>query len=933
MTSLRRQILFPVIASALSASLAFDTLAQNASFDPANTYIDAKQYDKAIEFLNGLDVSSENEAQKYILLAKIYLLTGAGIAAETAVERARRLGADYAVTAVAYAKSLLIQGKYSAARAALQGVTVPDEYLLDAYIISGDANFAEGMLAEARRDYGLAREKNDTDFQAYLGLARLELREGELLKAEELSSAAEERAADNTMVQYTQGLIAKYLGDTEKAEKYFTESVRLLDGNIMANLELASIRINQGNIDAAEKFLDTVYAISPRQPMALYLSGVIKASRGEYEEASTLLNRAQSITDVYLPAIYVKGMVAYQLGKHAIAIESLNKVLEVRPDNKTVRLALATSYSKSERPATALKVLEPLLNAESVDVNVLTVAGAAAIASGDAEKGESYYSKAEELNKTGAVGGIEGLSTKLALAQYAVGDTEQALSTMSTIVAGSEVELRELGLMGSMQIKTKDYEAAKVTIDRILSMAPKRALGYNMKGTLAYKLGDFPEAVVSYSAALDRSDEYHTARRNRGLAYMRLGNYKKASGDLKKLLQSKPDDVLAKAALAKTLLLMGEPVEAVEFFKEAVRVLPRSIKLATDYAQALTEAGNTTLAISQARKAAVMGENKPQVLKRMGLLLLRLQQPAAAERPLSRHAAFNPNSGQAHLLHGRAMLQMGLFTGSIMSFQRAAMAANDAPDENILEWYFFTAEALGNKYDKALKRLDLLRPDKRPVDIKAGVVGDFLLAIGDVVAAETAYRTALQSDFASDVIIGLARALAEQNRGDDAIAELESYLKKSPEDRLVLVALGQRYEELKQYENASTQYEKILRIGIADAHVAARLANMYLNLGNSRSIKLASSAHLMMPDDPFIQDIYGWVMLQAGRNTEEAIPALEKAVRRAPAKALYKYHLGMAYLARGQKLDAERVLQQALSLDDSFEGAAEAKRQLTLLEY
>ncbi|MFC3051207.1 XrtA/PEP-CTERM system TPR-repeat protein PrsT [Kordiimonas pumila] len=933
MKLIHNRLLYPIIAGALSLSLSTQVTAQTAVFDPVQKLIASKQYDQAIETLNKLTVSSSEEAEKYRLLAQVYLLTGAGIAAEAAVDRARRLGADYAITAVPYAKALLIQGKYGAAKAALRGVSIPDEYLRDSYIISGDANFAENKFAEAQRDYELAKAKDDTDFQAFLGLARLELRRGNLAKAQEFGVEAESRAADNTMVQYTLGLIARYTGAPAEAEKYFLEAVRLYPDNIMANIEIASSKVNDGKIAEAEALLDKVYAVSPHQPLALYLSAVINASKGNYQEAATLLSRAKGLADVYLPAVYVKGMVAFQLEKYDVAIESLTKVIGARPDNKPARLALATSYSKSERPATALKILAPLLEAEQVDLNVLTVAASAAVASGDAAKGEEYYKRASALKASGASGGVGGLSTKLALAQYAVGDSEKALATLSSVIAGSEVDLRELGLMGSMQIRAQDYEGAEDTINRVLKLAPDRALGYNMRGTLEFKRREYAKSIVSYSKALDISGNYHTARRNRGLSYMQLGDYKNAKKDLKQVLSDEPNDVLTKAVLAKTLLLMGEAAESTDYFREAIRVMPRSVKLATDYAQALTDAGITTQAIEQARKAAVMGQDDPAVLKRMGLLLLRLQQPAAAERPLSRYAAFNPNSGEAHVMHGRAMLQMGLYTGSAMSFSRAETATNDLADKAELEWYFFTAEALGNKYDRAAARLSSLNLSKRPADIKASIVGDFLLATGEPVKAEESYRSIMQNEPTSDVVIGLANALSSQEKAAEAIKELEKYLTKKPEDRIVLASLGKRYEAVQKYDDASRQYEKILRSGVADAQIAARLAYVYLMLGNNKSIKLASSAHLMMPDDPFIQDVYGWVILQAGRNTEESIEALEKAVRRDPAKAIYKYHLGMAYVARGNRVDARKFLEQALSLDPTFEGASEARRQLSLLDY
>jgi len=922
------------LANTLATTLAQAQTNHNlAEMAEVQRLIDARQFEEAIKSLNEMSATGPAAVEKYLLLSHVYLETGAGIAAETAVDRARRLGADYAVTAVPFAKALLVQGKYADAIKAMQGVSIPPELQNQAYIVSGDANFALRNYDNAKRDYELARKVSDDSFQPYLGLARLALRQSNLGGARDMAIEAEKRDPNNTMVQYTLGLIARYIGDMERAEVYFLEAVRLFPSNLMANIELASLRINQNRIEDAERYLDTVYAASSRQPMALYLSGVILASKGQYEEAELLLNRARQITENYLPAIYVRGLVAYQLGNNDVAAKSLEQVLKVRPNNKPARMALAGTYTNQQRPRAALRLLAPLLQAEEgADATVLSMAAAAAMAAGELERGRALYERVTELQAGGDKKAISSAISKLALAQFAEGNTEAAVATITSVSAGLGAEIRELGVMASMQLRGSDYEGARLTISKMVEVAPERALGYNMEGTLAFKEGRFADAVTAYSQALDRNPAYYTALRNRGLANYRLGNLDEAEDDLKELLGLQPDDARSKAVLGKTLLTLGKAEEAVTYFREAARSLPESIELSADFSQALAEAGNTTRAIEQARATATMAADKPAVLERMGLLLLDLGLPAAAERPLSRHVAFKPNSGEAHLLHGRALLSMGLYTGSKISFERASRATDDKPDEELISWYLFAADVLGHKQEAALKRLTHLLADKRPEDVFIGIVGDLLLNSGQPQLAEEAYRTALEEEKLGRVVIGLANALSAQDRENEAIRLLETFVEEQPDDRLARAELGSRFEGIGDFEAAATQYHSILRHGVADARTASKLAAVYLKLGDARSIALVKQAFLIAPDDPYILDVHGWVMLQAGRDKARAITSLEKAVRRAPGEASYKYHLGMAYLANAQTSDARRLLRQAVNLDPNFEGADEARRQISLLE-
>ena len=903
--------------------------AQDDVIEQARQLIVSSDYEAALETLNAAHESGLASAESYRLLADAYLNLGSGIPAEAAIDRARQLGADFASTAVPFAKSLLIQGQFDRALATLRGVNIPESDRGDAFIIAGDANFARRNYDEARRIYQTAINSYPEDFQAYLGLARLALREDDLESAKQYANDAYVRSQDNTMVQYTRGLLARYEGDSALAEQYFEDAIRLFPGNMMANLELAGIRINQQRFDEAEINLDRVYAETPKNPMALYLSGVILATRGDYDEAEVLLNRARVVTENYLPALYVRGLVAYQLENNQIAIELLGKVLQARPANRTARLALAGAHLRLQQPTAAYNVLLPLINQGQDDAGVLAMAAAILIAQGETERGRAMYERVAELSGVSGVDIVDDLVSKVALAQFVAGDSENALNTLSLVTTSQEAQVRDLGVMGSMQLRTNDLDGAAITISKILEVAPQRALGYNMRGTLEFQQGQFQQAIDSFTQALTRKPDYYTALRNRALSAMRLRRFDRAETDLKRLLEDEPTDTRAKAALGKALLENGKAEEAVPYFREAVRLVPNSLELWADYSQALADSGNTTRAIEEARATAVKASERPELLRRMGELLLDLGQSRAAERPLSRYAAYNYDSGVANLLHGRSLLQTGLYTGARLAFQRAAQATRQSVDPEIINWYLFATEAQGQKLEEAESRLSSLAFDKRPEDVPASLIGQVFLDKNEPELAANAFRDAIRAQPTDALAIGLSRALFAMGLADEGVRELEDYLRAEDVSRLARIELARRYEQREQYADAALQYERLLQSGVADADVVAKLALVYYHLQNRASVQLAERAYLMAPENPAILDVAGWIALQAdNKQTAKAIEYLEKAVRRAPGEALYKYHLGMAYISKGDKRSARRVLQQALNLSDDFDGVEDARRQL-----
>src|SRR5207249_10498898 len=105
-----------------------------------------------------------------------------------------------------------------------------------------------------------------------------------------------------------------------------------------------------------------------------------------------------------------------------------------------------------------------------------------------------------------------------------------------------------------------------------------------------------------------------------------------------------------------------------------------------------------------------------------------------------------------------------------------------------------------------------------------------------------------------------------------------------------------------------------------DAATAANnLAWLYAEEGRlDDALRLATSAEHALGQRSEPVDTLGWVYYRKGLYAR-AIEAFEKALTRAPEKALYHYHLGLARLKAGQRFEGRTAVQRALAL--GLEGA------------
>jgi uncharacterized protein HemY len=130
-------------------------------------------------------------------------------------------------------------------------------------------------------------------------------------------------------------------------------------------------------------------------------------------------------------------------------------------------------------------------------------------------------------------------------------------------------------------------------------------------------------------------------------------------------------------------------------------------------------------------------------------------------------------------------------------------------------------------------------------------------------------------------------------------------------------------------DQAQQVYQDALKRNPDFYQAQMNLARLYADHNGplADALQLAQKAKASQPDDPNVNDTLGWVYYRQGLYNS-AIPALESAVAKNPQNAAFQFHLGMAYLAAGQKSQAHTSLQAALNLGLSPQDAHSAQEAL-----
>jgi tetratricopeptide (TPR) repeat protein len=216
------------------------------------------------------------------------------------------------------------------------------------------------------------------------------------------------------------------------------------------------------------------------------------------------------------------------------------------------------------------------------------------------------------------------------------------------------------------------------------------------------------------------------------------------------------------------------------------------------------------------------------------------------------------------------------------------------------------------------------------------------LILGSILSGGNAYKEArLELERAIELdpnltaaYLRLAKIDQDQGNIDSALAGYEKALALQPNLPPLLTILGNLYlEDKADLRNARRYYEKAVAIDANFAPAVANLAYVEAEQGGDLNVALglAQKAKQMLPDADPISDILAWIEYRKG-SYRETIPMFKECVRKDPERAVYRYHLGMALLAAGDKGEAKSQLESALQLKLGADNAQHARAKLAQIQ-
>jgi tetratricopeptide (TPR) repeat protein len=701
-------------------------------------------------------------------------------------------------------------------------------------------------------------------------------------------------------------------------------------------------QLDPGNLDARAK-LGTLY---------------LTASRGRPEyvaEAERLANEMLQKDPNYAEGHILMGGVRFAQNKRDEALASFNRAVEIDPKRIESYMSLARFYIVINDPAKAEETFKRAFSVSSNSALAHTEYGKYLIQTNRLNEAEAELKKAVEVDPSNR-------NSRFVLASFYLVNKQldKAEEGYKALADLDKDKPEGQSVLGDYYSAVNRLDDAVRIYQDVLTKNPEYTQGRYRLGEIMLMKGDTKGADEQIESVLKKDPTDRQALLLRARLKARSGQaegLKAAIDDLKEVLKQEPNSKVGLYFMAQSNFSLGLIDQARVFAGDLERNYPDYLPAKLMQIQIALGTGDAKAAVSlssdlleRLKKTGPDRENSPEMLAEVqaktliarGAAYARLANNAAARQDFTAARDIAPNSTEGYINLAAIAIAENKTDEAVALYEKALSIA--ATEYNALDG-LIRLYASRKELDKAHARIDQALSSYPNVAslhyLKAQIYG----YQQDPQGSERELRKTLELDSNYlNAYSSLGALFVNTKQEDRAIAEFQKIVDKRPDNAAAYTLIGMLYDAKSDSKNAADYYRKALEKDQSAIIAANNLAWLYAVQGEGNldeAVRLAQGVVQKNPQIAGFVDTLGWVYYKKGLNAV-AVEQLQKAVALDEAAAnkvkgspspTYRYHLGMALKAKGDKEGAKRELGVALRLADKapFRDVEEAKKALATL--
>ena len=397
-----------------------------------------------------------------------------------------------------------------------------------------------------------------------------------------------------TLVALWHGHAWRTKGDRRAATREYLRALELAPGNAQALVALGDMHNDAGNLVQAAGYYQRAIEAAPQFALAHRKAAATEVQRLRHGAAIQHLQAFLELEGDDVEALNVLGVEQFLNEDHDGAIETLERVLQIDPDNGKAHFGLGMVLSdRSAEHDRALVHLRRAIDADPSNPTAYYLLGRVLIVEENLEEALAALQRSLELSP-----GLADAHYRIALVYARLGDREAArrhqesFQQLSSAQDGLEARQTRLGVLrnaASAALTSGDAEAFRQAVDELLQAEPDNpgVLTLSAQGALA--AGDLERGLADISRALRFTPDQWEALYVQGLLLHHAGRPEEAMAALRRAVERNPLFAGGYAALGNVSLDLADTEGAVDAYRSAARLDPEQpahyLNLATVYGQ------------------------------------------------------------------------------------------------------------------------------------------------------------------------------------------------------------------------------------------------------------------------------------------------------------------------------------------------------------
>ena len=411
--------------------------------------------------------------------------------------------------------------------------------------------------------------------------------------------------------------------------------------NPEANAALAATLLDENpndtkNLEEAVKRAQQALKKDPNQETARLVLGKIYAKRGMSEQAIDEYKKLLQINPNSYELFYELGKQYFKSKQYDKAIEAFISATEIKPDFIHGYFYQGLAYYKNEEIKEAIKVYTKVLDMDPEFYEANANLGEIYRLDGDANNAIKYFKKAVSINNKAS------LQKRLGDCYKELKKYQEALECYNKSISINKQETSQeknhavscYNEMADIRILQEKYSEAKKLALKGLEILPDNANLHFIAAFACEKDNNSTEAIEEYLKTIELNPTFTTAYINVSALYNAVGKPQEAVDILKKGLKHD-------ATNYKLLNNLGNALQKLEFYEEAIKNYKKAISLNNDISDLHLNLGlcyksvnNQKEAIKALTKAAELSPSSDEIQYELAESYFQLQDYENAEKLL-----------------------------------------------------------------------------------------------------------------------------------------------------------------------------------------------------------------------------------------------------------------------------------------------------------